>query len=247
MLLNAFRTNEELFQKPLSLPQVYDLSIYQKAWEQASFSTAFLNSLLVTTCSVVLIMAASILAAFALARIKFRGNTFFLRLFTSSIVISGQVILIPLFFIIKNLGLYNNLASVILTGSAIGLPISITILYGFFKEIPLEIEEATQIDGCSKIRFLFSFVLPLSKPVLASVIIFQSLWNWNEYLYALTFLKDEPIRTIPIQLSVFFMRYTTEWNKLFAALSISIVPLLILYLFLQKYFIKGLAAGAVKL
>ena len=247
MILNAFRTSKELFQNPLGFPQTFDFSIYRVAWERANFSNVFLNSIIVTVGSIILVLITAAPAAFALARIKFKSNAFFQRLFTSSIIISTQIILIPLFFIVRDLGLYNNLASVILANSALALPIVIILFTGFFKEIPKEIEESAHMDGCSSYRFFFSFIIPLSKPIIITVIIFESLWSWNEYIYSLTFLKSESVRTIPLQLSVFFGMYSTEWTQLFAALSISIAPLLILYLFLQKYFIKGLTEGAVKL
>ena len=246
MILNAFKTNKELFQNPLGFPQTINFSIYLEAWERANFSTVFINSLLVTVGCVILVLITATPAGFALARLKFRGRTFFSRLFTSSIIISAPIIVIPLFYIVRNLGLYNNPVSVIFAQSALALPIAIILLTGFFKEIPKEIEESAKIDGCSSFRFFFSFILPLSKPIIATIVIFESLWSWNEYLYPLTFLKSESVRTVPLQLNVFFSQYRTEWSYLFAALSIAIAPLLVLYLVLQKYFIKGLTAGAIK-
>jgi raffinose/stachyose/melibiose transport system permease protein len=247
MILNAFKTNSQLFQQPFSLPTHYNFSVYAAAWVQANFTSAFKNSIVVTVLTVFLNVASSSLAAFALARIKFYGNTFFYRLFASSMIVSGQIVIIPLFFIIKSFGLYDNLLSVILAGSAMGFPISIILLGSFFKGIPLEIEESTQIDGCPRVIFFLRFVIPLSKPILATIVILQSLWTWNDYLYPLTFLKDESVRTIPLQLYNFSTQFSTEWQKLFAALTIAVMPLIILYLILQKYFIKGLTAGAVKI
>ena len=245
-ILNAFKTVKELFQNPLGLPQEITLSIYVKAWERAKFSSVFLNSLLVSLGCVSLVLATATPAGFALARLAFKGRTFFYRLFASSIIISGTIIVIPLFYIVRNLGLYNNLVSVILTQSALALPVALILLTGFFKEIPKEIEESTKMDGCTNLRFLISFALPLSTPIITTVVIFESLWSWNEYLYALTFLKKESVRTVPLQLQMFFSEFRTEWTLLFAALSIAVTPLLILYVMLQKNFIKGLTAGAVK-
>ena len=244
--LNAFKTIKELFQNPLGLPQEITLSIYVRAWERAKFSSVFLNSLLVTVGCVSLVLATATPAGFALARLDFRGRTFFYRLFASSIIISATIIVIPLFYIVRNLGLYNNLVSVILTQSALALPVALILLTGFFKEIPKEIEESAKMDGCTNLRFLIGFVVPLSKPIITTVVIFESLWSWNEYLYPLTFLKKESVRTVPLQLQMFFSEFRTEWTLLFAALSIAVTPLLILYIILQKNFIKGLTAGAVK-
>ena len=244
--MNAFKTTKELFQNPLGLPQDITLSVYREAWERAKFSTVFINSVLVSVGCVILVLVTATLAGFALARLNFKGRTLFSRLFASSIIISAPIIVIPLFYIVRNLGLYNNLLSVMFTQSALALPIALVLLTGFFKEIPKEIEESVKIDGCSNLRFFVSFVLPLSKPILATIVVFESLWSWNEYLYALTFLKRQSVRTLPLQLQMFFSEFRTEWSYLFAALSIAVVPLLILFVILQKYFIKGLTAGAVK-
>ena len=244
--LNAFKTIKELFQNPLGLPQEITLSVYVRAWERAKFSSVFLNSLLVTVGCVSLVLTTATPAGFALARLDFRGRTFFYRLFASSIIISATIIVIPLFYIVRNLGIYNNLVSVILTQSALALPVALILLTGFFKEIPKEIEESAKMDGCTNLRFLIGFVVPLSKPIITTVVIFESLWSWNEYLYPLTFLKKESVRTVPLQLQMFFSEFRTEWTLLFAALSIAVTPLLILYIILQKNFIKGLTAGAVK-
>lgn len=245
-ILNAFKTIKELFQDPLGLPQDITFSIYVRAWERAKFSSVFLNSILVTLGCVALVLATAIPAGFALARLDFRGRKFFNRLFASSIIVSATTIVIPLFYIVRNLGLYNSLVSVILTQSALALPVALILLTASFKEIPQEIEESAIMDGCTNLRFLVGFVVPLSKPILATVVIFESLWSWNEYLYPLTFLKKESVRTVPLQLQMFFSEFRTEWTLLFAALSIAITPLLILYVMLQKNFVKGLTAGAVK-
>ena len=146
----------------------------------------------------------------------------------------------------RSLGLLNNLLSVVFVFGTLVIPFASYLLISFFKEIPIDIEESTKMDGCSSLRFFISFMLPLSKPVLSSLVILTSLWSWNEYLFSLTFLQTSTARTIPPQLSWFFGRYYTDWGGLFAALTIAVVPLVILYLFLQRYFIRGLTAGAVK-
>jgi raffinose/stachyose/melibiose transport system permease protein len=148
--------------------------------------------------------------------------------------------------VLQTFHIYNTLWSTIIADAAMDLPICIILFTGFFKEIPYEIEESTIIEGCSKWNFFIRFIIPLSKPIVATSLIFVSLWTWNEYLFALTFLKDNSKRTIPLQLSNFFGRFATEYGLLFAALTISIVPLILLYVFMQKSFIKGLTAGAVK-
>lgn len=247
MILNSFRTTTELFQEPLKLPKNFDFTIFPRAWKTANLGIAFKNSLILTASSVLLQLSVSSLAAFAVARIKFVGARFFKNLFTFMIIVSGQVILIPLFFIIRTLGIYDNLLAVILAGSGIGLPIPIMLLTAAFRGIPDEIEESTQLDGCPRFSFFLRFALPLSKPVIATVVTLVSLWTWNEYLYSLTFLKSESIRPIPLKMNSFTLMFRTDWGMLFAALTLSVLPLILVYLVLQNYFIKGLTAGAVKI
>lgn len=246
MVLNSFRTSAELFREPLGMPAHFDFTVFPRAWKTANLGLAFKNSILVTGGSVLLQLTVSSLAAFAVARLKFKGAHFFENLFTFMMVISGQVILIPLFFVIKDLKLYDSLWSVILAGSGIGLPIPIMLLTSSFRGIPNEIEESTMLDGCSHFNFFLKFALPLSKPILATLVTLISLWTWNEYLYSLTFLKSEGVRTIPLKMNSFTAMFKTDWAMLFAALTLSVIPLILVYLVLQKYFIKGLTAGAVK-
>jgi len=247
MVLNSFRTNDEMFLKPLSIPSNINFSIFPVAWERANFGRAVINSSINTICTVLLVIITESPAAFALSRMRFPGREAILKLLAVSIVISGQLILIPLFFVMKDLNIYNTIMSTIIGDAAMDLPICITLLYGFFNEIPVEIDESATIDGCSRWVFYRKFIIPLSKPIISTIVIFVSLWTWNEYLFALTFLKDDSVRTIPLQLQNFFGRWSTEYDMVFAVLSISIIPLLILYATMQKSFIKGLTAGAVKM
>jgi raffinose/stachyose/melibiose transport system permease protein len=246
MFLGSFKTNDQMFSNPLGLPTSMDFSVFKVAWQRANFTTALVNSLLNVIGTNIIVIIASSCAAFALSRIKFPGRNLITFILSSSIVISGQIILIPLFFTLRDLHIYNTLWATIVADAAMDLPICIILTTTFFKSIPFEIEESTVIDGCSRWGFFTRFIIPLSKPIMATIIIFVSLWTWNEYLFALTFLKDTTVRTIPLQLQNFQGRWATEYGLIFAALSLFIVPLIILYLFMQKSFIKGLTAGAVK-
>lgn len=247
MIGNSFKTTEEIFLRPISPPRTIDLSVFTIAWSQAKFSRALMNSVVSTVATVLIVLLLSSLAAFPLARMKFKGSTVILRFFVVSIIVSAQVIVIPLFYILVEQKLYNTLGSIIVTNATMGIPLPVYLFWGFFKDIPLEIEESTQIDGCSTWTFFWSFVIPLSRPVIATVVIFQSLWTWNEYIFSLTFLKSEAVRTIPLQLSVFFSKYSAEWSSLFAILTIAVVPMIVLFVVMQRSFISGLTAGAVKL
>jgi len=246
MIMNSFKTSQEIFLRSLYPPSRVSLEVFPRAWGIAQFSSAVPNSVIFTSVNVFYIIALSSLAAFPIARMKFVGRSFLKRLLIASIMISAQILLIPSFFQMRRLGLINNFLSVVFVFGSLIIPFASYLLISFFEEIPIDIEESTKMDGCSSFRFFVSFMLPLSKPVLSSLVILTSLWSWNEYLFSFTFLQRNSARTIPPQLSWFFGRYYTDWGGLFAALTIAVVPLIILYLFLQRYFIKGLTAGSIK-
>ena len=246
MVMNSFKTSEEIFLKSLHLPSKVSFGVFPRAWDIAKFSQAVPNSIFFTLVNVIYIIALSSFAAFPIARMKFPGRSFFSWVLIASIMISAQILLIPSFVQMRRLGLLNNILSVVFVFGTLVIPFASYLLISFFKEIPIDIEESTKMDGCSSFRFFVSFMLPLSKPVLSSLVILTSLWTWNEYLFSFTFLQRNSARTIPPQLSWFFGRYYTDWGGLFSALTIAVVPLIILYLFLQRYFIKGLTAGAIR-
>jgi ABC-type glycerol-3-phosphate transport system permease component len=246
MVMNSFRTTSELYLKPLGIPEQFDFSVFSRAWGRANFNYAVRNSALLTVSTVIIIVLTSSLAAYPLARMHFKGRGFLYMFIIAGQMVSAQIILIPLFVLFRNLHLLGRLGSVSLAAAAGSIPFSTLLFVNAFREIPREIDDSTEIDGCSRLQYFFHILLPLTVPIFASVIIFQSLGIWNEYLLSLTFLTQQKGRTLPLELKNFFGAYQTDWAGLFAALSMTVMPVLVLYLFLQKYFIKGLTAGAVK-
>ncbi len=246
MVTSAFKDNKQIFLTPAGLPATINFSVFPEAWKNAGLGRAFLNSIISTTVIVAIVVVTASLAAYALARMRFRGQRLILALFVSGQIVSAQIVLVPLFTLFVRLQLLDNLASLIFSCIAFGIPLSVFLFWTFFIEIPREVEESTKIDGCPSFLFYLLILVPLSGPIFASVTIFQSLFSWNEYLFALTFLRQANVRTIPIQMQVFFAQYTTDWAKLFAALAMTVVPVVAIYLAMQRAFIKGLTAGAVK-
>jgi ABC-type glycerol-3-phosphate transport system permease component len=232
--------------KPLGIPAKFTFDVFIRAWTKGHLSSAIRNSFIITATSVGIIVFLSSFAAYPLARMQFKGRGFLYMLIISGQMVSAQIILIPLFVLFRDLQLLGRLGSVILAVSAGSIPFSTLLFVNAFREIPKEIDDSTEIDGCSRLQYFFSILLPLTMPIFASVIILQSLTVWNEYLLSLTFLNRADTRTITLELKNFFGAWQSDWPGVFAALSITIVPILVLYLFLQKYFIKGLTAGAVK-
>lgn len=246
MFLGSFKTVNEIYQNAVGLPTHFDLTIYREAIVEADFFTALGNSVFVTVVSVTAILLLASLAAFSFSTLRFKGKEALYMLMLAGQVVSAQIILIPLFSQFKTMGLLNTRWSVICAYVAMGIPLSMLLLRTSFQAIPYEIYESARMDGASNFRYYWQFALSLSKPGISSVLIYQTLFAWNEYLLALTFLNATTMRTLPLSITVFVGRYSMRWDKLFAILTLSVVPILIIYLFLQKYFIKGLMAGAVK-
>jgi raffinose/stachyose/melibiose transport system permease protein len=247
MFLGSFRTNDELFRNPLALPGKVGIEFFITAWKRSSFGQALFNSIVNSLGAVTLTICVASPAAFALSRIKFPGSSLIVRILTSSILASGQLIMLPLFFTMRRLGLSNTLWATIIGDSALYVAMSTVLFFNFYREIPFELEEATLVDGCGRLTFYARFIVPLSTSIFASVVILTFLWSWNEYMFALTFLMSDKVKTIPVALRVFFGQYGMEYNQFFACLSLSVIPLIILYLFLQRAFIKGMTAGAIKM
>lgn len=246
MFLNSFRSNSEIYANPIGLPTKVDFSVFLTAWQEANFGQAFYNSIYIAFFQVLLIVLASSMAAYAVTILEVKGKHLIYTAIVSMQVVSGQIVLIPLFSLLRDMGLLDNLWANILTGAALGLPLATMIFKGGFQSIPRDLYESAAMDGCSDFRFFTKMVFPLSKPTFSSVIIYHALFSWNEYLFALTFLRSAKHRTITTATQVFFTQWQANWTQLFAILCIALIPIFILYVFLQKYFIAGMMAGAVK-
>ena len=246
MFLNCFRTSGEIYANVIGLPTALNFSVFAEAWTKANFGSAFYNSAYIAVLEVLIIILASSFTAYAVTLLAVRGRNVIYGTIVSLQVISGQIILIPLFVLIRNLGLINNLWANILAGATLGLPLGTMIFRGSFMAFPKDVYESSLVDGCTSLRFYFTILMPLSKAAFASVVIYEMLFSWNEYLFALTFLRNDKTRTITTATQVFFTQWQSNWTQLFAILSIALLPVLVLYLSLQKYFIAGMMAGAVK-
>lgn len=213
---------------------------------QISFINAFKNSLIATSVSVIAIIFISILAAYSFAKLKFFGRNATFYFLLAGLMVPVQVIMLPLFRIVKLFGIQNSLLSVILPYIAIGLPLSIFLFTGFFKNIPDALIEAARIEGANNLQVLFRIVVPLSKPVIGANLIFQFMSNWNEFPLALVLLQKSNLYTLPLEITKVQGQYMTPWNIFATAAMAAIIPVVIVYLIFQRQFISGLTAGAVK-
>lgn len=246
VLINSFRSNQEIYVKPLAIPTRINFENYINAWSKASFSTYFLNSLFVTTFSIVLGLAIASLAAYPLARKNFFGKSFLSNLFLAGLLLPAQLGILPVFKLMDRLGLVGSPFSLILVYSVGSLPLAIVILTAFMRQIPVSLEEAAQIDGAGEFRIFWSFILPLSRPAIATVAIVQAAPIWNDFFYPLVLLRDKDRYTLPIGLTEFFSQYQSDYGLLFAGLVIVSLPLVAVFIFATKQVIRGLTSGIEK-
>ncbi|MFE1628153.1 carbohydrate ABC transporter permease [Brevibacillus reuszeri] len=247
MIASSFKTNMQIFENPLSLlPTAFSLDTYRKLWEVVPFADFLMNSIFVSVMSVLLITVFSAMAAFYLARFSYKWTGVLYFFFLLGLMIPIKLGLVPLFILMKNLGLLNSLWSLILIYTASGIPISVFILTGFFRTLPVELEEAARIDGCNHFQVFWRVLLPLIRPALATVVIINFIHVWNDFFFPLIFIQSDALKTIPVGMMVLFGEYETDWSLLFAGLTLSALPMIGVFLMASRQFMEGLTAGAVK-
>ena len=246
VITGVFKTDFEIYTKPLSLPTQWNLNNFRKLFVESDIATPFMNSVIVASFSVFFTLAFASLAAYAIARLMtVTGKVLFL-LFSLGLAIPGQVNIIPIFHLFVNLNLNNSLLGLILVNIALTLPISIFILTAFFKDLPKEMFECAGMDGAGQLRIYRSIALPLSKPGLGATAIFLFVIFWNDLLYPLMLITETGKKTLPLVLIDFKGEYFTSYNMQFTAILIASLPMIVMYLFMQRSFQSGLTAGAVK-
>lgn len=210
------------------------------------FLRYFWNSFYVSMATTILGVAVAVPAAYAFSRFRFPGRTFLFFSVLLRNMFPAVVFLVPLFLLMRWLGLVNTHGSLILTYLTFGLPLSIWLLKGFFDNIPIQLEQAARIDGATRFQAFFLIVMPLSSPGIIATSIFSFIGAWNEYVYAYTFLSKQESMTLPVGIQRFFTEFATDWPGLMAATFLMSVPVVVLFLVLQKYFVRALTEGAVK-
>ncbi len=247
LIVTTLKTPQEATAGPLALPKTIQVQNYVNAWVNMQFPRAFGNTLFITVLAVLLIVIFGSMAGYALARTKTKlGNRMFL-LFLAGLIVPFQMNIVSLYKIVKNLHLMNTLFAVILVDVAINTPQAVFLFKEFIEStVPRELEEAASIDGCSVIRRFFVIVLPLLKPVISTVVIIVTLNVWNEFMTPLLFLQSRENDVILQEVTRNIGQFATDWTALFPMLMLGVAPLMIFYIFMQKYIIAGVAAGAVK-
>lgn len=245
MVFASLKTDGEIVTNIWGPPQRLVFENYLQAWQTAGLGFALVNSVIVSVTVVALIMVLASLAGYALARFRFRFATFILMVFV--LTMQAPVPIIPLYAMLVQLGLTNSYPALILPMVAGGLPLSIFIFQAYFRTLPRELVEAAIVDGCTPVLAFLRVVVPISMPVFATVAILEFLGAWNQYFLPLILIRSPEMRTLPLAIQVFFYDWgRTEWAQVFAALTIGSVPMIIVYLLMQRQFIQGLTSGALK-
>ena len=227
------------------IPKEFHFENYYLAWKEGGFGRYFLNSIFYTSSVVIGIIIVASMAAYAFSRLRFPGRTFLFIMFMAAMMIPIPGSFVALYVLLNKLHLRNTPIGYILAMINVGLSTSIFLLKTFFDKMPTELEDAARIDGCSKIGIWWHVALPLAKPVLAVVVVFNALNVWNEYVLALIIFDSRALMPLQVALTTFQGEFITKYPLLMAGLTITALPIIIAYVFMQKYIVKGVTAGAV--
>ena len=246
IFVNAFKTKVEYAGNKSGLPHHLVGEAFSKVFQGPNFARWFGNSLLLTFGSVLISLFIGAMAAYAMSRMRFRGQGLLLNGIVTLMVIPPIVMVIPLFVLMSRVNLINSYPAPILIYTGLLLPFTIYLLYSFFVTVPQAIVDSAMIDGCSNLQTFLRIILPLSRPALVTLIVVNALWVWNEILVALIFLQKEELRTIMVGLTVFRGRFSVDVPVIMAGLVVASLPMLLMYIFGQRYLVKGLVAGSLK-
>ncbi len=246
VLFTSLKTTREIAMSPFGLPTTPRWENYAEAWTVGRFSKYFLNSVIVTIPIVVGSVSLSCLAGYGFARFKFPGSSVLFYIFLLGLMVPFQSIMIPLFYILRDINLLSTYWAMILPMIALGLPFGIFFMRAFFLGLPLELDDAAQIDGCNEFDVFWRVMLPLAGPAISTLTVLQFISAWNSFLVPLIYIQREELRPLVLGLMFFQTRYTQDIPLTMAGTTIAMLPVVLVYLALQRKFIQGLTAGAVK-
>lgn len=248
ILINSFKTRQAIFREPLALPSGESFSMigYQTVMKQGDFFLYFQNSMIVTVASLFLILLFGAMAAFALSEYRFRGNTLMGLYLALGIMIPIRIGTVAILQMMVTTGLVNTLTALILVYTAQGLPLAVFILSEFMRQVSDDLKNAGRIDGMSEYAIFFKLVLPLVRPAMATVAVFNMIPIWNDLWFPLILAPSEATKTLTLGSQVFIGQFVTDWNAVLSALSLAILPVLVLYVIFSRQLIRGITSGAVK-
>ena len=248
LFVNSFKSQKEIVASPIALPGNWDLQYLKSAAQQINLLPSVANTLIITVVSVTLIVLISSLTAWMMVRNKTKGSNLLFLVFTAAMLIPFQSVMYPLVSLIENIGL-KNMGGLIIMYGGFGLSMTIFLYHGFFKSVPVALEEAAMIDGANIFQMFFRIVFPMVKPITVTAIITNAMWIWNDYLLPFLIIGNNDRKTLT--LSLYYAKslsgqYGNPWELIFPAVLICAVPILVVFIFLQKNIIEGISAGAVK-
>jgi raffinose/stachyose/melibiose transport system permease protein len=246
LLLGSLKSVEEFFSSPFGWPHSFRLSNYTEAWQQGDMATTLRNSVIVTTTAVIVSTVLCCLVSYAIARMPFRGREALRLLFVGGLVVPVQLIMIPIFVIMRQINLLGTIWPLAIVYTTFALPLGVLILVGFLRAVPQEFDEAARIDGASDLQIFLRIILPLSRPAIMAVVILNGVWIWNDFFVALMLSTQPEVTTLPLGILNFYGTYSTDWGLIFASVVMSAIPVIALYLFSTRQFIAGLTAGGIK-
>jgi len=246
MAATAFRTEADWAESKIGLPTTFSLGAFARAWTDASIGTYFRNSAIVTFSTVALSVVCATLAGYGFAKLRWRLRGAVYLFVLSWIAIPPLLLMVPIYVEMVQLGLLDTYGSVILLYTALNLPFNVYLMTAFFHSVPDELTEAARVDGAGLHRTFLSIMVPLAKPALATLVIFNVLWAWNEFLFALLLLQSDGVKTLTVGVLQLQGRFTTDYPALMAGLLITSLPVIGAYLVFQRHLVRGIVAGAVK-
>lgn len=251
LIVNSVKSFRDIVANTASFPTTFHWENFTKAWDIMNYSSSFLNSLLITVFSIIGIVLFSAMASYRMVRFPNPINKLIFGMFVTAMVIPFQAVMIPLVKLggmiqFGNITMMNSMWGIIVCYFGFGVSLSVFLYHGFIKSIPMEIEEAAVVDGCSTYGVFTKIVLPLLKPMTVTVILLNSLWIWNDFLLPLLWINTPDLRTIPLSTYAFFGQYMKKWDLALPALIMGAIPIIIFFLALQKHIIEGITAGSVK-
>ncbi|MBA7498912.1 Diacetylchitobiose uptake system permease protein NgcG [subsurface metagenome] len=246
MIITSLKENREIFTRPYSLPQSFNLDSYIHLFKISNYLIYFRNSIIITLTSLLIILALSSLISYVLAKYRFIGSRFLYLYFIAGLIIPIKLGTIGIIRIMLGLHVFDTLAALIIVYTAMGIPFGVFILTDFIRLIPEELSNSARIDGCSEPKIFFKIILPLIRPALAAVAIINFIPIWNDFWFPLLLVRTDNVKTIPLATALLYGQYETNFGLIFSVLVAASLPVIIFYLIMSRQFIKGLSSGALK-
>lgn len=247
IVITSLKPKKEIFSLPIRYwPEKFTFENYANIFKVSKFHVYIGNSLLISVIAAVIVICIATLSGYVMARFQFRGHKQIMMAFFSTQMLPGFISLAPLYLLMSDMNLINNRLSLVLTYTVMLIPFSTIMLRGFFQRIPSSLEEAAMIDGCSRLTALIRVIIPVMLPGIASTFIFAFVQNWNELFMAVMFIDDESLKTLPVAMNSFVMKFDVDWGSMSAGTVLSVIPTVVLFAFAQRYIVEGLTQGAEK-